>query len=119
MAITYNWNFSPLEIVYNEDAMADVIDIVHWQYSATDDVTGTSVQSIGTIKLPTPAPETFIPFADVTKAEVTTWVETAMGAEAVQSMQTNLANQIDTILHPTRGTVAPPWVDPNPPVPTE
>jgi hypothetical protein len=47
MAITYNWNFSPLEIVYNEDVMVDVIDIVHWQYSATDDDTGTSVQSIG------------------------------------------------------------------------
>lgn len=119
MAITYNWNFSPLEIVYNEDVMVDVIDIVHWQYSATDSESGTSVQSIGTIKLPTPAPETFIPFANVTKAEVTTWVETAMGAEAVQSMQTNLANQIDTILHPMRGTVSPPWDTPTPPTPTE
>lgn len=109
MAITYNWNFNPLEVVYNQDMMVDVIDIVHWQYSATDEDTSTSVQSIGTIKLPTPSPETFIPFTNVTREEITTWVEAAMGTDVVQSMQVNLANQIETILHPTRGIVSPPW----------
>lgn len=109
MAIIYNWNFNPLEIVYNEDVMVDVVDIVHWQYSATDEETGTSVQSIGTVKLPPPAPETFIAFANITKADMTVWVETTIGSSAIQSMQTSLANQIETILHPMRGKVVPPW----------
>lgn len=109
MALVYSWNFNPLEIVYNEENMADVIDIVHWQYSATDEDTGTTTQSIGTIKLPTPTAESFIPFANVTKSDVTSWVETAMGTETLQSMQSNLSVQINNILNPTKGTVSPPW----------
>lgn len=109
MAITYSWNFNPLEIVYNEDVMVDVINVVHWQYVAKDEDSKLSVQSIGTVNLPTPSPESFTAFADVTKEQVTMWVETALGADTVLSMQQSLATQIESELHPLRGTVSPPW----------
>lgn len=117
--ITYNWTFSPLEIVYNEEGLTDVINVVHWQYHATYETSPTSSisqQSIGTVALPAPTePEGFIPFADVTKEQVTNWVVAAMGEEAVTRMQESLSGSIAYQLHPTKGIVSPPWVDPNPP----
>jgi len=119
--ITYTWNFSPLEIVYNEGEMTDVIQIVHWQYAATytDETQNVTKQSIGTIGLPAPHSASFTPFADVTKEMVTDWVTTAMGTEQIDSMQQSLSASIAYDLHPTRGVVSPPWIDPNPPVPSE
>ena len=111
--ITYSWNFNPLEVVFNEEAMTNVIDVVHWQYTGTLD--DTSITNIGTIKLAQPTPEGFIPFENVTKEMVTSWVETTMGEDQITSMQTSISSSINTKLHPTRGPVSPPWV--TPPVP--
>lgn len=119
--ITYNWNFSPLEIVYNEGEMTDVIQTVHWQYSATYGTNESSSifkQSIGTVSLPAPHSASFIPFADVTKEMVTTWVTDTLGSGSVENIQQTLSASIAYDLHPTRGIVSPPWINPNPPIPS-
>jgi hypothetical protein len=111
--IVYNWNFNPLEIVYNEEGMVDVIQTVHWQYSAKYELNPTSSivqQSIGTVSLPTPHVASFTPFTDVTKEMVTDWVVTALGTGSVESMQQSLSSSIAYDLAPTKGTVSPPWV---------
>ena len=110
-AITYSWNFNPLEIVYNEEGMTDVINVVHWQYTAAFALETGSIQqtSIGTVSLPTPAVGSFIPFADVTKEMVTEWVVTAMGSGSVETMQNSLSSSLAQQLNPTTGLVTPPW----------
>lgn len=118
--IQYEWTFSPMEIIYDSGSMQDIINIVHWQMHATYALeTGSiSKMSIGTIGFETPDPATFIPFADVTKELVTEWVEGKMGEEQVNNMKASLSASIAYDLHPTRGIVSPPWVDPNPPIPS-
>jgi hypothetical protein len=119
--IQYEWNFSPLEITYHSGSMQDIINVVHWQMYATYPLETGSITkgSIGTIGFESPDPDNFIPFADVTKEIVTTWVEGKMGEEQVNNMKTGLSASIAYDLHPTRGVVSPPWIDPNPPMPSE
>ena len=33
--IAYDWNFNPLEVIYNEDVLTNVVSVVHWQYTGT------------------------------------------------------------------------------------
>jgi hypothetical protein len=120
--ITYNWTFSPMEITYHSASMQDIINVVHWQMHAiylSGSETGSMTKtSIGTIGFGSPDPENFIPFADVTKEQVTAWVEGQMGEEQVNNMKAGLSASIAYDLHPTRGIVSPPWIDPNPPIPS-
>lgn len=118
--IVYNWNFSPLEIVYNKDELIDVIDLVHWQYSATynpGESDSISRQNMGTVSLETPHSASFIPFAEVTKDMVTEWVVNSLGINTITDIQNSLSSSIAYELHPTKGLVAPPWENPNPPTP--
>ena len=34
MAITYDWNFDPLEVTYSSASLDNVVSVVHWQYQA-------------------------------------------------------------------------------------
>ena len=47
----------------------------------------------------------FIPFADLTNATITEWVETTMGEEKVSEMKTNLDNKIESLINPTSVTL--------------
>lgn len=106
--IVYTWNFNPLEVVFNEESMANVIDMVHWQYTATFETA--SATSIGVVKLDTPVSESFVAYEDVTKTMVTEWVEAKLGQTQITALQTNLSSSINTQLFPTRGPLSPPWV---------
>lgn len=107
--IVYDWNFNPLEVVYNEDTFTNVVNVVHWQLKATEVDSNTTVQNIGTIGLETPDSGAFVPFEELTKEIVTSWVETKLGEETIANMKTNLSSSIADKLNPTRGPVSPPW----------
>lgn len=113
--IMYNWNFNPLEIIYDEKGLTDVIHVVHWQYSATHETSPSSSvfqQSIGTVTLPIPTePEGFISFADVTKEQVIDWVVAELGEENVIQIQESLSGSIAHQVNPTKGIVSPPWAN--------
>jgi hypothetical protein len=107
--IVYNWNFHPLEVVYNEDTLTNVVNVVHWQLQATHVSSSILVQNIGTVGLETPDTGSFVPFEDLTKEIVTGWVETKLGEEAINNMKSSLSASIQDKLHPTRGPMTPPW----------
>ena len=52
-------------------------------------------------------PENLIPFADLTEAEVVSWVQEALGAEKVAEVKAALQNQIDQQRTPTQATGVP------------
>ena len=64
-----------------------------------------------------PRPETaegFTAFADLTEAQVQTWIENAMGADAVTAMRERLEAECDQVVNGTTSTVTtPPWVTPS------
>jgi len=107
--IVYNWNFHPLEVVYNEDTLTNVVSTVHWQLQATHQSSSILVQNIGTVGLETPATESFVPFENLTKEIVTGWIEAKLGEEAITNMKASLSASINEKLNPTKGNMSPPW----------
>lgn len=108
--VNYDWNCKTVDAYIEQDGDADVVYNVHWivtGVSETLDPEGNpySATNIGTQVLNTDDITDFIPFDDVTNAEVVAWTQTAMGEEQVTSIEANIATQIDALITPTTVTL--------------
>ena len=84
-----------------------VVQTIHWQASQTDgDFTASAYGSIG-VPAKDPSDPTFIPFDQLTEAEVKQWVLQTMGEEQVAALQANLDGQIEAQKHPTSASGLP------------
>lgn len=112
MANTYAWDCRTVDVYPTHDSNSDVVYNVHWRLNATSDQThevdGEDVpytaSVYGTQNISTDDIENFIPFADLTNAVVTGWVETAMGADEVQAKKDALDSNIASQITPTSET---------------
>ena len=117
MAITYRWNFDPLEVTYSSASLANVVSIVHWQYHAETEGTSSLGVSgsfhstnIGTESLDPVASADFVAYASLTEDIVTGWVTASMGDERVTEMQTSVSKSLEAQLNPIGGTnLDRPW----------
>lgn len=110
--ITYNWNFNPLTCYTQHEGQSDVVMTVHWQYSASKTVGEQTytTQSIGTVSLPfDSSSDTFIPFGELTKETVQSWVEASLGEEHITKMQESLATQLEEQITPKIVNHIAPW----------
>ena len=122
--ITYDWNCKTVDAYVEQNNEADVVYNVHWIVTGTSDVVDAtggfySSTSIGTQTLDVSEITNFIPFDQVTNAEVVEWTQEAMGAEQVTQIEASIASQIESLIHPTTitltiGEPVPP--EPVPPV---
>jgi hypothetical protein len=64
-----------------------------------------------------PAPTSangFTPFGALSEVQVQSWIENAMGADAVTAMRERLEAECDQVVNGTKSTVTtPPWVTPS------
>jgi hypothetical protein len=67
-----NWNISRLECKVSEGDLSDVCIVAHWQCS--DTVDGYSGCVFAACALPSPDPESFTPYADLTQEQVLGWI---------------------------------------------
>ena len=109
MAISYNWDVNTVDVYPTEEGQTDVIYNVHWRLNAVDtqvDAEGNpyTASIYSTQVLDTSDLSGFINFDSVTSAEVQGWVESAMGAEEVQSLKDNLDANIAGQINPTSET---------------
>ena len=123
--VTYNWNCRTVDAYVEQDNEADVVYNVHWIVTGTSDEVDPngnaySATNIGTQSLDTSEIPNFIPFDEVTNEEVVAWTQAAMGEEQVTAIETSIASQIESKIHPTTVTltVGEP-VPPEPVPPTE
>ena len=67
------------------------------------------------VTFPSPQSATgFTPFAELSETQVQTWIENAMGADAVTAMRERLEAECDQVVNGTSNTVTtPPWVTPS------
>ena len=79
---------------------------VHWTASLEEN--GESASCYGSIGLGAPDPQSFTPFADLTKQEVVNWVLAALGADKVVSIEESLYNQVQQKINPT-SAIGVPW----------
>lgn len=112
MAISYFWTINPLECYPTASGETDVVFIAHWQYHATETVSGSiyNATNIGTQTLTYTSGSPFTPFNELTLEQVSGWVEEAMGPEQVEAMKVNLARQIENQINPPVVTLPAPWL---------
>jgi len=107
MAITNTWSVTQMDAYPTQDGYTDVVFTVHWTLTGTDGTYNGSVY--GTVGVTLNPDEPFIPYADLTEAEVIGWVQTALGAEQVASYEANVATQIANQISPPVVTPPLPW----------
>ena len=110
MATTvFEWVISQLNCAVESEGLPDVINVIHWRYNATQ-VDGDKTwfaDTYGASSVEQPNPQNFIPYADVTEAEVIGWLEAILPVEAMQaSLEANIALQIN----PVEVTLPLPWL---------
>ena len=79
----------------------------HWRVSKTDGAASGSVY--GTISFPAkdPADPTFVPYDQLTEAQVIQWVKDEMGANQVSAYEAAVQGQIDAQVNPTTASGTP------------
>ena len=105
MANTYNWRINALDAKIHEGDNDNVIYTVHWSFMATDETGDFTASSIGTMGVEYD-PDNFIPYSDLEKDDVVGWLEAGL---AVDSMKSNLDNQIELKINPVDETLRPDW----------
>ena len=106
MSISYEWNVNTVDVYPTDEGHSNVIYNVHWRLNATDtqvDAEGNpyTASVYGTQSLDTSDLSNFTNFDSVTSSQVQGWVESAMGAEEVQSLKDSLDANIAGQITPT------------------
>lgn len=102
-----SWIISLLDVKPHEGGLENVVDTVHWRRVAAD---GTNtVDSYGSQHIG-PAGDVFIPFEQLTPADVEAWLVEAIGADGLAAIDANLDDSLQMLAAPPIVTVAPPWV---------
>jgi len=91
MAITYKWTINALDAKISHDSKDNVINTIHWGYSAVDNDDNTKVaSSIGTHYVEYDK-DNFTEYASLKESDVIAWLEAGLD---VASMKTSLDAQI-------------------------
>jgi hypothetical protein len=107
MAITNTWAVVQMDAYPEYEGNADVVFTVHWTLNATD---GEHVGSVyGSVGLTLDPEATYVPYGDLTEAQVIGWVKDALGEEAVTGYEANVAQQIADQINPPVVTPQLPW----------
>lgn len=93
---TFTWSEPILDLKLDHTELEKVIINIHWRYSAIDD-DGVTAETYGCKSVPSPNPEAFTTYEEVTMEMVSGWLESMMDMEAIQS---NLEAQINLKKNP-------------------
>lgn len=98
-----NWTISSLD----RSLPDGVVLTAHWRVSDTQD--GFTGSVYGTISFPAkdPADPDFIPYDNLTEAQVVGWVKDEFGADTVAAHEANVQAQIEAQKHPTSAAGVP------------
>jgi hypothetical protein len=114
MSYNYNWQFNPLESYPTASGQTDVVFLVHWQcYASTGSMESASYYqdvSIGVAPVTYDTGSTFIPFNELTKDTVYSWVEHALGSDQIEQIKVNLVNKIEDKINPKVLVQTAPWI---------
>jgi len=108
MANTYDWHINQLDAKIKQDGKDNVIYTVHWTFTAKDKSKPEDymASSIGTHGVQYVEGEDFIEYKDLKKSDVVGWLEAGID---VDSMKSNLDNQISLQKNPVDEYLHPDW----------
>jgi hypothetical protein len=105
----FKFVISALNCSVEKDGLPKVIHTIHWRYQAekTEGEKTYFVDTYGASGVGQPNPENFIPYEDITEAEIVSWLEATLPIEA---MQVGLEAKIEEQINPKELTPPLPWV---------
>ena len=109
MANNYVWSVSAMECLSDLEAEHGYVTMVHWACDGTDGTYSGRVYSTQSFEV-TPEKPGFIPFDQLTEAEVIGWVQAAMGVDGVAATEASINSQIVNQAFPKYVTPPLPWV---------
>lgn len=108
MANTYKWTINALDAKISHDSKDNVINTIHWGYSAVDNDDATKVaSSIGTHSVEYDK-DNFTEYASIKESDVIAWLEAGLD---VASMKTSLDAQIALQKTPVDKTFYSPFIE--------
>jgi len=106
MANTYKWTINALDAKISHDSKDNVINTIHWGYSAVDnDDAAKTASSIGAHSVEYDA-DNFTEYDSLAEADVIGWLENALD---VDSMKASLDSQIELLKVPVNITFQVPF----------
>lgn len=101
------WNINQLEARPDYEGNENVVFTVHWSVMATEDeYVG---YAYGSVELALDPEATYIPYAELTKEQVVSWVHAALGEDQVAAFEAGVADQIAVQRNPPVVTPPLPW----------
>ena len=107
MAITYKWTINALDAKISHDSKDNVINTIHWGYSASEDHEAGmyTASSIGSHNVVYDA-DNFTEYDSITEEDVIGWLESSLD---VATIKTGLDNQITLQKAPVEKTFYQPF----------
>lgn len=102
---TYTWNVSTMDTAPSENGLTNVVKVIHWRYTATNNTHIADTYS--TISLDPPDSETFVEFDSLTEQQVIAWVESKLD---VASLKAGLDTRLEQLANPPIVTRSGPWL---------
>ena len=108
MAITYKWTINALDAKISHDSKDNVINTIHWGYSAVDNDDATKIaSSIGTHSVEYDK-DNFTEYNKIKESDVIAWLEDALD---VDSMKASLDSQIELLKKPVNKMFHSPFLE--------
>lgn len=117
--IIYNWNCNTVDVYPTQGDYTNIIYNVHYNVIGGINYSTQPIiaSSRGTQLLNTDNVTNFIPFDQLTSEQTIAWTKAAMGEEMILAIETNIANQIESLKNPISITkVVPDPPQPAPPI---
>jgi hypothetical protein len=100
----FNWSFPQFIVNPQEGALQNVVVGINWVCTGTDGSITSSAS--GTVKLGSPNPAQFIPYADITQEMAYQWVS---GSISMPGVEAEIARQIVSLSQPIIQPQNPPF----------
>lgn len=111
MSNSYLWTITALECIPDLNGQLNYVVVSHWTCTGTDGTYTGSVYNTTTFNVNPDKPD-YVPYADLTEAEVVQWTQNALGADTVQAVYASISTQIENQANPPIVTPALPWQTP-------
>ena len=114
--ITYLWTILQLDCLPDYEGQVDYCITAHWQCTGSDGTFSGQVYNTQSFNVTGDKPD-FVPFDQLTEAQVVQWVQDALTPEGVTATETSIATQIENQVNPPIVSPPLPWAQPVPPAP--
>jgi hypothetical protein len=110
MPITNTWTITQLDCYPQQGENTDVVFTTHWTLEATD---GTHTgRTYGIASVSYDENEPFVPYDELTEAQVLSWTLAALGEAQIAVAETEVAQQIQAKANPKSVNPPLPWTAP-------